>query len=163
MTFFHDFFRNGTSRCIGYGDSMNNVIVYIRTDRGYGNRHKKWVNKQHDCPANVDPIHHIPVPEWGGSVVPSYTQFGGTHYNRTGQFEKVQSLMCCICKNDKLNVQSIGKLQWVKVHDPGCLIFSLGFKLVTLINLGWTIYSLYSGGCMRENFITLRRKGILNH
>ncbi len=40
MTFFHDFWRNCTSRCIGYGDSMNNVFVYMRTDRGYGNRHK---------------------------------------------------------------------------------------------------------------------------
>ncbi len=35
--FFHDLGTN----CIGYGDSSNNVFVYIRTDRGYGNRHKK--------------------------------------------------------------------------------------------------------------------------
>ncbi len=40
MTFFHDLGRNCISRCIGYGDFMNNVFVYIRTDRGYGNRHK---------------------------------------------------------------------------------------------------------------------------
>ncbi len=31
--------RNCTSRCIGYGDPMKNVFVYIRTDRDYGNRH----------------------------------------------------------------------------------------------------------------------------
>ncbi len=43
MTFFHDFWRNCTSRCIGYGDSMNNVFVYIRTDRGYTNRRKNII------------------------------------------------------------------------------------------------------------------------
>ncbi len=41
MTLFPDLGRNCILRCIGYGYSMNNVFVYIRTDRGYGNRHKK--------------------------------------------------------------------------------------------------------------------------
>ncbi len=46
MTFFHDLGRNCISCCIEYGDFMNNVFVYIRTDRGYSNCRKKQIGME---------------------------------------------------------------------------------------------------------------------